>query len=320
MKRLLSVLTTAALCLSSASALAKYDKFECVTNDSLQLSSLECVACGISKYYSDQGIDFQPSHRWLALLATVVREEKLTSKGGRGPVSDLDAKTVFLQKVINRVQAYGVCSEFTVKNIDSRSREMHDMSAKDWGVFMHFISKDTIPDEKHYDELAESLGFKSNRLLSVIGKNGPKASLDYLFENHEKDEVFLDDKRKQFKEKLNQALEPDYTISGDKKEKALDFIRSGDKGQGLRGCLAEIKERFFRKPLSDKETHKMCAVIANSCDIARGNSLTRKDDFCVLNGMGLRPASTTQPPPFGGNGGGRMPPPPRPATSGKGIN
>ncbi|KYG62589.1 hypothetical protein AZI87_14910 [Bdellovibrio bacteriovorus] len=317
MKRLLSVLTTAALCLSSASALAEYDEFSCVTNSSLKLSSLECVTCGITKYYADQGIEMNPSHRWVALLGLMVRENKLTPQGGRGIVRDTEAHEVFVKEVIKRIQVYGVCNEFTVSEMGSRSKNMHDMTAQDWKEFSMFITGDKVPSDDTYDKFAKKLGFKSNNGLFGSDK-GPKASLDYLFEGH-MENLTLDEKRSLFKEKLNQALEPDYTVAGDKKNKSIEFVRSGDEGKGLKRCLSDIRERYFRKQMSDQETYKMCGVIADSCDIQRG-SLDRGLDFCAHRGMGLRPASTTQPPPFSGGGGGRMPPPPRPATSGKGIN
>ncbi|KHD87088.1 MAG: hypothetical protein OM95_16390 [Bdellovibrio sp. ArHS] len=315
MKRFLSVLTTAAMVLSSASALAEYDKFNCVTNPSLQLSSLECVTCGISKYYADQGIELNPSHRWIALLGLLVRENKLTEDGGRGIVRDSDAKEVFLKEVIKRVQVYGVCSEFTVSDMGSRSKNMHDMTAQDWKEFSMFITGDKVPSEDSYDALAKKLGFKSNYGFWG-GGNGPKASLDYLFQGH-LEELTLDEKRAFFKEKLNQALEPEYTVAGEKKEKAIDFVRSGDEGMGLKRCLSEIRDKYFKKQMSDQETYKMCGVIADSCNIKRG-SLDQKADFCAHIGMGLRRASPNQPPPFGGSSPRQ--PPPRPATSGKGIN
>ena len=178
---------------------------------------------------------------------------------------------------------------------------MHDMSASDWKVFFEFINRDNVPGKDGYEKLAKSLGFKS----SLFG-NSARQNMEYLFEGFY-DNLSLDDKRALFKERIKQGLGSEYDVAGERQTKSVDFIASGDKDQGLRDCLADIKHRFLDQPMSDKETYKMCEVVANACDLDR--TPMSNNDFCVHKGMALRPASSVSPRPVG-------PPPPPPGKAG----
>ncbi|WP_374078333.1 hypothetical protein [Bdellovibrio bacteriovorus] len=305
MKRYQQVLAIAAIAFTSATSFAGYDEFNCVTNDSLELSNLQCISCGISKYYADKGVEVTPSHKWLAILALKVRENKL-DKDGKGTTTSTDAEVNYKQQVIKKIQAYGFCTEYVGKDTPSRSKNMHDMSSTEWRTFFEFLNRDDLPSEKSYDKLSESLGFRSTALF---GSGGAKKNMDYLFEGFDED-LSLNDKRALFKDKLKQGVASDYNVSGEKIENSRKFISSGDKDQGLRNCLSDIKRRFFEQQMSDKETFKMCEVMANACDLAR--TPMSKNDFCVHRGMGLRPATGTgtQPRP--------LPPPPLP-SKGTGV-
>nr|WP_295905773.1 hypothetical protein [uncultured Bdellovibrio sp.] len=302
MKTYQQILTIAAIALTSTTSFAGYDEFNCVTNGSIERAHLQCVACGISKYYSDKGIEVTPSHKWLALLGLKVREQNLDSRS-KGTVTSSDALENFQKDVIIKIQEYGFCAEYLGKDTKKkgRSNNMHDMSAEDWTAFFEFLNRDDNPSSKNYDKMAENLGFKST---SLIGSGGAKKNMDYLFEGFDEN-LSLDDKRALFKEKLKQALASEYNVSGERAEKTKEFISSGDKDQGLRTCLSDIKQRFFQQQMSDKETFKMCEVIANACDLER--TPMSANDFCVHKGMGLRPASSV-------GSGGRVPlaPPPGP--------
>lgn len=302
MKAYQKFLTIAVLTLSAASSFAGYDEFACITNQNIERAHLQCVACGITKYYADKGIDVNPSHKWLALLGLKVREYKLDN-AGRSSVVSSDAERNYKIRVIQKIQEYGFCTEYVGSKTASRSKNMHDMSAEDWTAFYEFLNREDIPGEKSYDKIAKSLGFKSG----WMGASGAKKNMDYLFEGFNEN-LSLDDKRSLFKEKLKQALQPEYNVSGEKNEKSTDFIAAGDKDQGLRSCLTDIKRRFFEQQMSDKETYKMCEVIANACDLAR--TPMGPNDFCVHKGMGLRPAPAKQRP---------IPPPAIPSGTGKGV-
>lgn len=307
MKKYQHVLTVAAIVFASATSLAGYDEFECVTNPNLESANLQCISCGISKYYADKGMEVTPSHKWLALLALKAREQGLGVSNGVVR-SDL-AKERLQKSIIAEIQAYGFCTEYLGKNTlkNGRSKNYHDVSAEEWRVFFEFINRDKIPPEKGYAKIAEQLGFKNP---GFFGKGTAKDNMDYLFQGAFEN-LSLDEKRALFKEKLNEGLAPDYNVSGDPVEKAKEFIAAGDKDQGLRNCLSDIKKRFFEQQMSDKDTFQLCETVATSCDLSR-TPMDSKNDFCIHKGMGLRPV---QPPPT------QIPPPPRPAKSrpGKGI-
>lgn len=294
---------------TSSVSVADYDSFSCVTNNNIELAHLQCVSCGISKYYADKGIEMTPSHRWLALLGLKVREEKLTHDGGKGPVSSTSARETFQKKVIQKIQEYGFCEEYIGKEAlkKGRSRNMVDMTSEDWKMFYDFINRDKVPDQDAYDKMAEKLGFKSTSLFS---SGGARRNMDYLFEGIYEDRP-LSDKRNLFKEKLNQALSPEYSVSGERTERSIEFISVGDKDQGLRKCLADIKEKFFTNQMDDKETFKMCETIASACDLER--TPFDKNDFCMRRGMVLRSALP------GANPSRPLPPPPPPVGTQRGV-
>lgn len=305
MKRYQQVLTVLTLVMTSVTSFAGYDQFECVTNPSLENSNLQCISCGLTKYYADKGIEVNPSHKWLALLAIRARERGFGS-GSNNVVKNETAKERLQKSVIVDLQAYGFCSEYlgktTTKN--GRSKNYHDVSAEDWKVFYEFINRDKIPSEKEYEKLAAKLGFKDPWLGGSAKKN-----LDYLFEGSYEG-YSLSDKRKLFKEKLNEGLAPDYTVAGEENKKSNDFIAAGDKDEGLRSCLTDIKKRFFETQLKDKETYELCDTVAKACDLERV-PMDSNLDFCIHKGMGLKPvgAKTNTP---------NVPSPPPPGRSNQG--
>lgn len=300
-------LVPALLVFSSATSFADYDQFNCVTNPSLENANLQCISCGLTKYYADKGLEVNPSHKWLALLAVKARERGFGTNPDSVVKSDV-AKEKLQKTVIMELQSYGFCEEYLGKNTlkNGRSRNYHDMSADEWKVIFEFINRDRVPSSKAYAQLAEKLGFKDPGFLA---KGTAKDSLDYLFEGSFEG-LSLDDKRKLFKEKLNEGLAPDYNVSGERVEKAKEFIASGDKDQGLRNCLSDIKRRFFEKQMSDKDTYQMCETVAKACDISRV-PMDPQNDFCIHKGMGLRPISSAPAKP------GPVPPPPAPRPSGQ---
>ncbi|AHZ86228.1 hypothetical protein Bb109J_c0885 [Bdellovibrio bacteriovorus] len=311
MKQFSKALLATAIAFSATSALAGYDKFDCRTNEQMNMAGLECITCGIQKYYADKGTPVEVSDKWLTLIALNVQKEY----GYNTVRSDID-KQNFQKEVIRRIQTYGFCSEYLGKKTKETrpSREYKDMSWADWKYYNEFLNRDIKISDKKMEEIASTLGFKDE----FLGSN-PAENMNYLFEGMFENRS-LDEKRKIFKEKLKQALESDYTVSGERREKTKEFIAKGEKDQGLTRCLADLNEKFMKKPMGDKETHAFCGVIANSCDIARVN-LDSQKDFCILKGMALKPASSKvqQPPVFSG-GGYRPtpPPPPMPSRSGSG--
>lgn len=301
MKRYQQVLAIAVIVFTSVSSFAGYDEFSCVTNPNLQNANLQCISCGLTKYYADKGIEVNPSHKWLALLAIRARERGFGPSSGSVAKSDQTRER--LQKsVIIDLQAYGFCNEYLGKTTvaNGRSRNYHDVSAEEWKVFFEFINRDKIPNEKNYANLAEKLGFKDPGFLA---KGSAKGNLDYLFEGAYEG-YSLDDKRKLFKDKLNEGLAPDYNVSGERAEKAREFIASGEKDEGLRNCLKDIKQRYFQEQMSDRDTYKMCETVAQACDIARV-PMDPNQDFCIHKGMGLRPVGSAPAMP------GPIPPKPR---------
>lgn len=289
MKRYQHVLALATLLLTSATGIAGYDEFDCVTNPNLESANLQCISCGLTKYYADKGVEVNPSHKWLALLAIRARERGFGTGSNNVVKSDV-AKERLQKSVIVELQSYGFCNEYlgktTVKN--GRSKNYHDVSAEEWKMFFEFINRDKVPSEKSYANLAEKLGFKDPGFLV---KGSAKNNLDYLFEGSYEG-YSLDDKRKVFKEKLNEGLTPDYNASGERVEKTKEFIASGEKDEGLRNCLKEIKQRYFEKQMSDKDTYQMCETVAQACDLARV-PMDPNQDFCIHKGMGLRPVGKT---------------------------
>ncbi|WII71315.1 hypothetical protein QJS83_12665 [Bdellovibrio sp. 22V] len=281
MKQYLSVLTLAAALLSVVPSFAEYDPFDCTTNSNLEASGLQCVSCGITKYYADRGEVVDPSHKWLVLLSLMVRKE--------GSSND---KQKMQMAVIKAIQSYGFCNQYlgeeTLKN--GRSKASHDMSAKDWEYFFKFLTTEALPAEKSYNDAAKKLGFKN----AWMSNTAARKNMDYLFEGMF-DGIFLDAKRDKFASKLNELD---------------DFSNDGKDDQGLRSCLREIREKFFTKRMTDRETYKMCEVVADACDIPRV-PMAKGQDFCVHNGMGLRPASVKQPNPIS-----PIAPPPSPGSSG----
>lgn len=287
MTRYLKVFTVASLLFSAEPSFAEYDAFNCVTNPNLENAQLQCITCGLTKYYADKGVEVNPSHKWIALLAVRAREKGFGS-GTDSVVRSSIAKEKMQKTVIQDIQAYGFCNEYLGKSTvkSGRSKNYHDMSADDWKTFFEFINRDKIPTEKSYVELAEKLGFKDPGFLA---KGTAKNNLDYLFEGAYEG-YSLDDKRKLFKEKLNEALAPEYNVSGERVEKPREFIANGDKDQGLRNCLTDIKKRFFEKEKSDRETFEMCDAVAKACEIERV-PMDYNKDFCVHKGMGLKPVA-----------------------------
>lgn len=287
MKRYLKVFAVASLLFSSVSSFAEYDAFNCVTNPNLDNAGLQCISCGLTKFYADRGIEVNPSHKWLALLAVRAREKGFGSSTD-SVVRSSTSKERMQKTIIQDLQAYGFCNEYLGKSTakSGRSRNYHDMSADDWKMFFEFITRDKIPSEKSYAQLAERLGFKDP---GFFVKGTAKNNLDYLFEGAYEG-YSLEDKRKIFKEKLSEALAPEYNVSGERVEKAREFIANGDKDEGLRTCLTDLKKRFFEKEKSDKETFEMCDTIAKACEIERV-PMDYNKDFCVHKGMGLKPVA-----------------------------
>lgn len=305
MKKYFSVFVMTAIVSTSAQALAGYDEFDCVTNTNLELTGLQCVACGITKYYKDKGVEgVNPSQKWLALLAVKARER------GFSETSEI-AKSSYnkeqLQKaVIRQVQRYGFCTNYVGKDT-AGSRNSPDIKGDQWKTLYEFINRGSIPPESAYKKIASNFfGFKSP---GVFSSGNAKTKMDFLFEGAYEN-ISLDNKRALFREKI---------VDG------RDFIESGDDDQGLRSCLGDIKQRFFpgrdaSNQMSDRDTYNLCQTMAQACDIERVPMSA--DDFCVHKGMGLRPATTTQPNPIGGatgaprpiGGSGTRPPPPPPGA------
>lgn len=315
MKQFSKALLATAIAFTASPSFAGYDEFDCRTNNQMKNAGLECITCGIQKYYADKGTPVEVSDKWLTMIALNVQKEF----GYNTVRSDVD-KENFQKEVIRRIQTYGFCSEYLGKDTKKvgRSREYKDMSHADWTYFNQLLNRDARPSEKQMADAAEKLGFKTGWTSSTPALE----NMNYLFEGMFEGRS-LDEKRAMFKEKLRQALESDYTVSGERKEKSKEFIAKGDKDQGLTRCLEDLNNKFMKKPMGDKETHAFCGVIANSCDINRVN-LDSQKDFCILKGMALKPASSpiSQPPVFSGDGGSgyrpQPPPPPTPSRSGSG--
>ncbi|UXR65258.1 hypothetical protein EZJ49_03210 [Bdellovibrio bacteriovorus] len=307
MKQFSKALLGTAIVFTTSTAIAGYDDFDCRSNAQMEMSGLKCVSCGIQKYYQDQGQEVQVSDKWLALMGLLAQKQYNTNT-----VTSGEDREKFQMSVIKLVQAYGVCSEYLGKDTlkQGRSPEYHDMSAQDWRFINELLNRKQKVSDKQMETAAEMFGFDS----FFWRRQDSKDSLDYLFDGAFDGQSTLDYKRDIFKEKLNQATIPDYNVSGEKIERPKDYIKKGDKDQGLRKCLADVKERFFKKQMTDKTSHKFCATIADACDLPRKNLSNMREDFCLRQGMALRPASATQPKPFGGSGsssgGGKGPTPP----------
>lgn len=306
MKQFSKALLGTAIVFATSTAVAGYDDFDCRSNGQMEMSGLKCVSCGIQKYYQDQGKEIEVSDKWLALMGLLAQKQY-----GTNTVTSSEDREKFQMSVIKLVQAYGFCSEYLGKDTlkQGRSREYHDMSAKDWGFVNDLLNRNKKVTDEQMDKAAEMFGFDS----FFWRRQDNKDSLDYLFAGAFDGQSTLDYKRDIFKEKLNQATIPDYNVSGEKIDRPKDYIKKGDKDQGLRKCLADVKERFFKQQMGDKTSHKFCATIANACDLPRKNLASPREDFCLRQGMALRPASQSQPKPFGNGGrssGGKGPTPP----------
>lgn len=306
MKQFSKALLGTAIVFATSTSVAGYDDFDCRSNGTMEMTGLKCVSCGIQKYYQDQGQEVEVSDKWLALMGLLV-QKRFDGDTVRSPQN----REVFQTAVIKLVQAYGACSEYlgkdTVKN--GRSRQYHDMSVEDWNAIKKYLTGSSPVSDKELNKIASMFGFDS----FFWRQQDNKDSLDYLFEGAFDGQSTLEYKRDIFKEKLNQATIPDYNVSGEKIERPKDYIKKGEKDQGLRKCLADIKERYFRKQMGDKASHKFCATIADACDIPRKNLASTTEDFCLRQGMALRPVSQSQPKPFGnggGSNGGKGPTPP----------
>ncbi len=313
MKQLSKALLVTALIGSANPTLAGYDEFDCRSNGSIKNAGLECVTCGLQKHYRDQGLDeVKVSEKWLTLMGILAQREY-----SQNTVRSPEEREAFQKAVIRNLQIYGFCSEYLGKETKGhgRSQNYKDMSAEDWRYFNSLLNRDYKISDDQLADAAAKLGFKSG----LFSNKSAKKNLEYLFEGNYEN-LSLDQKRDLFKQKLKQALAPNYDISGEKISKEFEeFIADGDKDQGLRSCLADIKERFFEKTLSDKATHGLCVTMAEACDLPRKH-LDSNGDFCIHPGMALKPASRqVQPPPFGNGTRPIPPPPPRPAGKSGGV-
>lgn len=340
MKRLLSVLTTAALCFTSASALAEYDEFECRSSGlNLKNTQLECVSCGAQRYFAKKagGREVVPSEKWLTLLGTAAVQHMQLDKSGANKISaNSDARENYQKVVISMIRDYGFCTRYVAKERAKRQdSKSSDIAPEDWNsVIYPSLTRNSNLDYSAQKQVGKYYGFDS----SLFGWNAAE-NMNYFvlnspdphrsnFPEDGSDHDFArkyptynqgqtrPERRPSFVRRLKEALGSEYDVNGNKKS-GDRIVHSGDKDNGLTECLREIERIQDGKgdPLlnsflqSSKENNAFCKEMANSCDIGA--------DFCSGNGGSVTQPPPIQPPP-------RMPPPPRPtgggSKSGKGIN
>jgi hypothetical protein len=293
------------LLLASATSFAGYDKWECNTNNqSFKTFKMECISCGIQQYYqTTQQRDVLPSEKWLSLLAMVTKST--TDIKGSVVVDGSEAQQTYQAAIIQRIQAYGLCTKYLGKKHDKITSSHVDMTATEWNQIYKFTIGKDDQGVNAIGKISESMygfkspGFDSLAKLFPISKDGDKTPI------REFEDMSVSERTEVFRKALDSGLSDSsplpqhvdgYPGASRGYASSSSFIDSDDKG--LRDCLTEIKTN--QNAVADSA--ELCNTMKTACDIP---------DKVMTCGKGSGAAAKAPAP-----GDRQIPPPPPPGGSG----
>lgn len=296
--RRFSTVAAAAILLFTATGFAGYDEWSCNETSMMKLNGLQCISCGIQKYYRDSGKgEVMPSEQWLATLATGATTIHQLNVGEKGSTAQSTVRNDIAKKnmqtiVISQIQAYNFCTKKSKPN---------------WTYFNQFIThnrSNMYKSEKERiaveNDLAKALGFKPGWLTKENAREAFRGLLNDIAYTNEKTDPetglkiprsSMTDRRRAFNEYANELLS----------RKDVD--------DDLRDCLNEMKSRAKAEKPTDLQSYQLCKTMTESCDLTDENFCASGLDLQVRPGGGS--GSSSQ----GSGGSQQQPPRPIPASS-----
>ena len=260
----------------TSASFAGYDSWNCRERDMLKGLGLQCISCGVQKYYSskDENKEVVPSEKWIALLAVNARafralKSDAISKSSHGySTTELDSMR---RAVIAQIQAYGFCTHYmskeafdTITKGSVKPKPFQDLTGVEWDYFKNFVTKDLSKSE--INAAAKKFGFKQSTVLGIeTGGDVAMENMQSLFDDHEFDNGTITAKRNEFKRKLKNALSTGYDVSGEKVEKK-EIFGFNEEDQGLKQCMEEVQRRMS-EPQFAGENAEMCKSMVKACDL-----------------------------------------------------
>lgn len=284
----------------------EWDDFLCRNQTHLVGMGLQCISCGVQKYYSDHGRpNIVPSEKWISLLAVGARNfkniesspdgKRHMSTGGYGSIEMDNMKKV----VIHQIQAYGFCVNYISKDAKNVTggKNYRDLTAAE-SKYVTQAAKRALKEDD-LNDVSKFFGFKQSKFLFFeTSDHGAIDGAKTFFDDANLNDATTVFKREVFKKKLNDALN-DYDISGEKKQNREEIIAAGDKDNGLRQCLEEVQRRL-QSPEYKTANTELCQTMAAQCEV--------EDSVCNdPNPNGGGSVGVPQPK---RKGGGKLPPPP----------
>lgn len=279
-----------------------YDAWNCREGEMLKGVGLQCISCGIQKYYSDKGkSEVVPSSKWLTLLAVNARQFRTLKSGAPSSTGyGTEEANAMKRVIISQIQAYGFCTTYISRDAlrATGGKQYRDMSSNDWKQFTPLIKFDQ--EESNVLTAAKAFGFRNSSFLGIDQGKDALISMRSMFDDSHLNDFDVTQKRAVFKGKLKEALS-DYDVSGERKS-TPEVIAGGDKDNGLRRCLEEVQQRLNTREFSDGN-QALCETMASSCQMQKG--FCNKNDFSNSSG-----SYTPQPPsrPLGNPPSGGKPP------------
>ena len=278
MKFLVSVLLSMTFLSVPVWADEEDDGFDCQSNDAIRNAQLECVTCGIQRYYQGKRSGpsaVVPSEKWLAFLAATTRSyKKLNPDGTKQSDESIIRSSTALQSfhwnIITQVQAYGFCTDFLGKTTKkaARSKAYRNLSSEDWQELKPFITGSRDPDTKSLNTLAKDMfGFAD----AMFSDKAQKNMYEFISDPNYR-ESSVEGRREVFRSKVDRALAPEYDVSGERTG-ASQIIQTGSDDQGMRECLEQIRDNLSGKNKSlgsafrTGENYQFCRSMAKSCEL-----------------------------------------------------
>lgn len=292
--RRFSTVAAAAILLFTAPSFAGYDEWSCNENSMMKLNGLQCISCGIQKYYRDNGKgEIMPSEKWLVTLAAGARSFRQLNPGEKGATSESIVRNDIAKKnmqsaVISQIQAYNFCTANGKRSI----------KPKTWSFINDFITNETSTSTDRQNDFAKFLGFDPSWRTSASARD--------LYKN-----LLEDSANTNLKEDPKTKLLYRETMANRRllfNENVNELISRKDVDDELRDCLTEMKNRSKAEKPTDLQSYQFCKVMADSCDITDENFCATGLELPVKTGGS---GSSSQ----GSGGSQQQPPRPVPASS-----
>lgn len=238
------ILMLLAMTLFSVISQAEFDDSNCERNASLEITEIQCVSCGIQKFYADKGQEVLPSDRFLTMLAAGARSFRNINSEGARTLSTTRADN--LRKVlISQVQAYGFCQRA------SGVSRGGDIPARDTAAVNQLINNRQDPSPDAIGEIAKKFGFEGSGMLGIGGRAQARDNMKFVLDDLEIETQSIADRRRNFRERSADAI-------------AGSRIQSGPEGEFLRSCLTDMRNRQTQ---SDADTRQLCRVMSQACGV-----------------------------------------------------